>query len=33
MKRKLMASLDAVFASLVRHAEGDAPVPRPEEGS
>src|SRR5262245_60804068 len=26
MKRKLTATLDTVFASLVRHAEGDAPA-------
>jgi hypothetical protein len=30
MKRKLTATLNAVFASLVRHAEGHAPGPRPE---
>ena len=33
MKRKLVATLDAVFASLVRCAEGGAPAPRPEGSS
>jgi len=30
MKRKLTATLDAIFASLVRHAEGHAPGPTAE---
>lgn len=33
MKRKLTATLDAVFASLVRHAEGEAPASGPAERS
>jgi ligand-binding SRPBCC domain-containing protein len=33
MKRKLTATLNAVFASLVRHAESGAPAPRAERSN